>query len=232
MDHPTISIIIPVFNAERYLDEAIQSIYDQKYSPLEIIVIDDGSTDNSGNIGKYYPDIIVHQFRNSKGAAAARNKGIRMATGTLLAFLDADDIWIRNKLLLQYYEIKSDPQLDMIFGMTEQFISPELEKEPGSQRLREEFKEMPGYLMGSMLIKKESFLQVGFLNENLQLAEFIDWFERAREMGLKHKMLTDIVLRRRIHLTNQGITKRGHQKDYIKVLKAALERRRKMANDK
>ncbi len=232
MNHPTISIIIPVFNTERYIEAAIQSIYDQKYTPMEIIVVDDGSTDNSGDIVRNYPDIIIHKFRNNKGAAAARNKGIRMATGTLLAFLDADDIWAHNKLSLQCHAIKSNPKLDMIFGMTEQFISPELETDPNNRRLREELKEMPGYLMGSMLIKKESFLHVGFLNENLQLAEFIDWFERAREMGLKHKMLSDIVLQRRIHSTNQGITKRNHQKDYIKVLKAALERRRRIAGEK
>lgn len=226
MNNPIISIIIPVFNAQRYIDAAIDSIRNQEYAPLEIIVIDDGSTDKSAEAAQKHSDITVYKYQDNKGAAAARNLGIRKASGTLLAFLDADDLWTANKLSLQYKTLRNHPELDMVLGATEQFISPELETEPGSRKLREELKQMPGFLMGSMLIKTDSFLRVGFLNEKLQLGEFIDWFERARHKGLQYKMLSDVVLRRRIHTSNLGITKRNHRKDYLTVLKAALDRKR------
>jgi len=222
-----ISTIIPIFNAEKYLGAAIDTICSQDYSPMEIIAVDDGSTDNSDKVIQKYSDIIIYKKQENRGAAAARNTGILMAKGVLLAFLDADDLWVGNKLTLQYKILETHSDIDMVFGTTEQFISPDVEAESGKNILREELKKMPGYLMGSMLIKKESFLKVGLLREDLQLAEFIDWFERAKEAGLKYKMLPDTVMRRRIHKTNQGITKRHHMKDYLKVLKASMDRKKR-----
>jgi hypothetical protein len=85
---------------------------------------------------------------------------------------------------------------------------------------------MPGYLAGPMLIKKETFLKVGLFNEKLELGEFIDWFSRAKDMGLSFHLLDSTVLLRRIHTTNMGIYKKQHLKDYTKLLREALARKR------
>ena len=77
------------------------------------------------------------------------------------------------------------------------------------------------------IIKKETFDKVGFFDEKLQLAEFIDWFNRAKQLNLPYIMLDDILMKRRIHETNQGLYKREFRKDYITVLKAAIDRKRK-----
>lgn len=225
----SISVVIPVFNGAVYLAEAIESVLNQELKPAEIIVVNDGSTDNSAGIArKYEPGIILLQQAN-KGAAAARNLGVSKATGNYLAFLDADDIWTQNHLAMLYDKMKNDPALDMVFGKVEQFISPELTKY--NEDLKAELRLIAAEHPGAMLIKKSSFLKVGMLNENLQLAEFIDWFGKARDMGLKSCMLDEIVYKRRIHSSNQGILKRDQLKDYTSVLREALARKRKMREE-
>ena len=220
-----ISVIIPVFNTERYLAEAIESVLMQAVKPLEIIVVNDGSTDESQKVASTFKNDICYLLQENKGASATRNLGINLAKGSLLAFLDADDVWTAHKLELQLKTLEDDPELDMVFGNVEQFISPELYAE-NRNRLRSELKIMPGYHVGTMLIKKSSFQQVGPFNENLQLAEFIDWFSRAEDMKLHYKMLPEVVMKRRIHTNNQGLYKLQHRKEYASVLKAALVRRR------
>ena len=102
MDNPLISVIIPVYNSEKYLERALDSVLNQTYKDLEIIVVDDGSTDGSGKIiAKYQkkdPRIISIRQKNS-GQAAARNAGIRLAKGEFLAFLDGDDAYDKDFIL-------------------------------------------------------------------------------------------------------------------------------------
>ena len=226
----SVSVIIPLFNNEKYIGEAIESVLTQADKHMEIIVVNDGSTDKSSEVAeKFIPHIKLIQQLN-KGAAAARNLGIIQSHGYFLAFLDADDIWMpdHQKLLLEAFN--KFPDLDMTLGSVEQFISPELPIEKGNI-LIDELKIMPGYHPGAMLVKKLSFMKIGLLNEKLHLAEFIDWFSKARDMGLKSIMLDDIVYKRRIHTSNQGILKRDHLKDYTTVLREALARKKKMKRD-
>lgn len=225
METVDVSVIIPVYNGERYLAEAIDSVLAQEISPREIIVVDDGSADGSAAVAERYSKVRLYRQEN-RGASSARNLGVQASRGTFLAFLDADDLWMPDKLDRQWREIHASPDVDMVLGAVVQFVSPEVppEKRP---RLGKDLQSAPGYLIGSLLIRRESFLKVGLLNEALQLGEFVDWFERARHMGVKFRALDDVVLRRRIHTTNQGITKRSHMKDYVSVLKMALDRKRK-----
>ncbi|MEA3446546.1 MAG: glycosyltransferase family A protein [Bacteroidota bacterium] len=225
MEKARISVIIPVYNAEKYLSEAIESVIAQKVDNMEIIVVDDGSTDNSAAIAESFSPRIKIIRQSNKGAGAARNKGVALANGNFLAFIDADDLWSKDKLKKQIALFKQNPSLDITFGNVEQFVSPELSVE-NKNRLRNELKIMPGYSVGAMLIQKETFLRVGFFNEKLELGEFIDWFSRAKDMGLNFTVSEDIVLKRRIHNSNMGVYKRDKLKDYTTVLRAALARKR------
>lgn len=222
-----ISVIIPVFNAERHLAAAIESVLSQEICPREIIVIDDGSTDGSVSVAQRYDKKIRLHRQANAGASAARNSGVAMARGSLLAFLDADDLWMPGKLTLQTQALRNDPELDLVLGKVTQFICPTIEGEK-HRTLRADLTTMPAYLIGAMLIRREAFIRVGPLNQNLQLGEFIDWFDRAKTMGLRYQILEEVVLRRRIHDNNQGIHKRAHLKDYLSVVKAALDRKRAM----
>jgi glycosyltransferase involved in cell wall biosynthesis len=220
-----ISVIIPVFNTEKYLAEAIESVLSQTVKPAEIIVVDDGSTDNSAEVARQFEPLVRLICQENKGVGAARNIGINNASGEFLAFLDADDLWAENKLEIQLSYLQNNPATDMVFGYVEQFISPELPDEHKSN-LKPELEKMQGFLAGAMLIKKTTFLKVGFFNEKLELGEFIDWFSRAKDLGLSFHVLDEIVLKRRIHTSNMGIYKKQHLKDYTALLREAIARKR------
>ena len=221
-----ISIIIPVYNGERYLAETIESTLAQTHTPGEIIVIDDGSTDGSAKIAERFSTSVQYHWQPNGGTSAARNRGVAVARGDFLAFLDADDLWTEDKLARQAAAFTKDPTLDVVFGHVQQFYSPELDEET-KRRIAIPIETMRGFHAGAMLIKREAFLRVGLFKSDLQLAEFVDWYARAMELGLKSLMLPDMVMKRRIHQTNQGTRHREARGDYVRVLKASLDRRRR-----
>lgn len=219
-----ISVIIPVYNCDRYLSEAIKSVLNQTYKPLEIIIVDDGSTDKSAEIAKSFGDVIRYEFQSNSGLGATRNKGVELAKGDYLTFLDADDLWTENKLQLQIEAFNHNATLDMVFGNVQQFISPELLEELKAKiDLSLEF--FKGYLAGTMMIKKESFNRVGYFSNNWELGEFIDWYLKAQEKKLQTLILPEILLKRRIHDTNMGIKKKDKLQDYVKIIKVSLDRK-------
>ncbi len=221
-----ISTIIPLYNAGKYLEEAIKSVLSQQRPPEEIIIVDDGSTDNSLEIARKFGDAIRVICQEHLGAGAARNSGVKASRGNYIAFLDADDLWLPQKLKTQMDYLEAHPETDMVFGNVHQFISPELGPEH-QRRIKKELERMAGYVAGSMLIKKQKFTEAGFFNENLELGEFIDWFSRAKDLGLTFHLMDEVLLRRRIHISNMGITKKQHLNDYTAILREALARKRK-----
>ena len=225
-EKPLISVIIPVYNGERYLAEAIDSVLAQTYRPIEIIIVNDGSTDNSAKVVKCYASSIHYYYQANCGMCASRNKGFSLAKGMFLAFLDQDDLWWKNRLACQMTAFDNDPQLDMVFGYIRQFHSPDLE-EKLKQKIYCPKKDMPGYHPGAMLIQRGAFLRVGLFETSLKSGEFLDWYSRAREQGLKELLQPEVVMKRRLHASNTWLVEHQLQTDYVKALKMALDRRRK-----
>lgn len=228
MSRPLVSVIVPVYNGEPYLAEALDSIFAQDHRPLEVIVLDDGSTDDSARIATSYGSRVRYHYQPNQdlGVSTARNRGVELAQGEFLSFLDADDIWVAGKISCQLNTFREDSDLDMVFGAVQQFYSPELSAEVKSQ-VRYTNEIMPGYVAGTLLIPREVFDRVGPFATNFRVGEFIDWYAKAKEYGLQERMLPDVLLKRRIHASNMGIRDRIHQKDYLRILKASLNRRRK-----
>ena len=222
---PLVSVIIPVYNCEKYLAEAIESVLAQTYQPLEIIVIDDGSTDGSAEVAKSFGPTVQYCFQVNSGTAAARNRGIELAKGDFFAFLDADDLWVEDKLTNQMAAFTNNPNLDIVYGQVQQFISPEL-AENLKAKLQVSAKLMPGHIPSALLIERDSFFQVGLFETQWKLAEFPSWQVRVTELGLQTMMLPNLVAKRRLHETNKGIQKREYQTEYVQILKASLDRRR------
>ena len=110
---PSISVIIPVFNGEEFLERAIQSVLDQDLQPDELIVVDDGSTDQTASIARRYPK-IKYIYQANQGPPAARNHGLEKAKGELIAFLDADDQWLPQKLSQQVAFLQSNPAIGYV----------------------------------------------------------------------------------------------------------------------
>jgi glycosyltransferase involved in cell wall biosynthesis len=230
-DSKLISVVIPVYNCERYLSEAIESVQRQSYKPIEIIVVDDGSADRSGEIAKRFGSSITYVLQLHRGIAAARNAGINMSKGAFLAFLDADDLWTENKVMLQMDILIGNPAIDCVFGHVRQFLSPDISPET-RRKVKIPREVMPGYVPSTALIRRESFFRVGFFGENWHVGEFIDWYLIAREQGMEDVMLKEIVLRRRIHDGNTGIRQSADKTDYVRILKSSLDRRRQQQKDR
>jgi glycosyltransferase involved in cell wall biosynthesis len=223
-----VSVVIGVYNAERYLGEAIDSVLAQDYRAIELIVVDDGSTDGSGAVAQRYPEVMyLHQENGGNGAA--RNTGIGVATGDYLAFLDADDRFTPGKLTLQMEALERDPELDLVFGHEQEFVSPELDDET-RRRIRAPAPEpMPWTAPNLMLIRRASFDRVGLFETGVRVGVTVDWFLRAKEAGLRYAVLPETVLERRLHTENNGIREAASRSQYLAVLKASLDRRRAAA---
>lgn len=187
--NPLVSVIIPTYNCARYITEAIESVLNQTCKDFEIIIIDDGSTDNTGNIINDYIEknyTIKYFYQKNKGPAAARNNGLSKARGEYIAFLDSDDIWLPEFLHKLVSKIESNPETGFIYcGCL--FVSAEREIIPDYIR-RNYF--VRGnivldlfcnyFLMtGSVVIRKQCLDKVGYFNEKLLVGEDYDLFLRV-----------------------------------------------------
>lgn len=219
MESPAlVSVIVPCYNGAAFLNQALDSILAQTYRPLDIIVLDDGSTDHSATIAhaftRTYPE-VRYAYQEHAGLGAALNHGIALAQGDFFSFLDADDRWTKNKTSQQLALLQAAPQLDMVFGYFTQFNQAQAHSGAAQE----------GYSKGTLLIRRASFFRVGLFATEYRVGDFIDWYIRAQELALTSKMLTDVFLERRIHTDNMGTRERDHRKAYLQILKKSLERR-------
>jgi len=208
-----VTAIIPAYNAERFVSEALASVLGQSTPPAHVVVVDDGSTDGTAEVVRGFPGVTLIRQENA-GIGAARNAGMAVAESEYMAFLDADDLWPLRSLQARL-ERADGTGADAVFGATVQFSE-------GSQDGAPEL----GFLAGAGLYRRSLCERVGSFKTDVRVGEFIDWWARAQELGARVETVPDVVLRRRIHSTNTGIVARDSRVDYTRVLRAALERRR------
>jgi glycosyltransferase involved in cell wall biosynthesis len=223
-----ISVVIPAFNAEPYVGEAIESALAQTLAPSEVIVVNDGSTDGTESVVRRFGDTVRYERQERAGNGAARNRGVELSHGEYLAFLDADDRFVRDKLERQMNVLAGDPNVDVVFGHVREFISPELDPELAA-RLRRPAADAPWAAPNLMLIRRRSFERVGPFSADLKVGVTVDWYARALEAELNMVMPADVVLERRLHAENNGLRERDSRAQYLHVLKASLDRRRAQA---
>jgi glycosyltransferase involved in cell wall biosynthesis len=221
----SISVLIPAFDAERYLGEAIDSVLAQTLAPLELIVVDDGSEDGTAAVARSYGDRVVFESQARAGGSVARNRAVDLARGSYLAFLDADDRFTPRKLELQLAALEEEPELDMVFGHVREFVSPELPAEE-TVGLRPPKPSSPWVSPTLMLIRRASFDRVGGFRPELRVGQTVDWAARAIDAGLKSLMLPEVVLERRLHPRSTGTRELASRSQYIDVIRASMARRR------
>jgi glycosyltransferase involved in cell wall biosynthesis len=224
--NPLVSVIIPVYNREAYLAQAIESVLAQNYQSLDIVVIDDGSTDASGKVAQTYASHIRYQFQANAGIGGALKKGVELAVGDFLSFLDSDDFWVEDKLSQQMDFLIKHPDTDAVFSQIEQFYSQDI-----TPAVRDKYRFaqniINAYCADTILIRRESFFRVGNFKADFKSGAFMEWFTRAKDIGLNFQIIPAILAKRRIHNTNFGIQNRATQyQDYTRILKAALDRHR------
>ena len=228
-----LSVIIPCFNAGQYLVQAVASVREQQASfslTTEIIVIDDGSTDGCVEHLQGSDLKILHQ--DHQGASAARNYGMKEATGDYLLFLDADDVLVSDAVESLYQGLLLHEGSVVALGMAEEFISEEIVAKTAAELPK---KEVPfgAFLSGCCFGKKEELLKVGFFDTTLnQAGETVDYLARLRNSGLSVVQLDKVTVRRRIHLTNSGrVLMQGQMQDYATIIRRRLLAQR-MSNKK
>lgn len=221
---PAISTVIPVRNGAKYLAAAIDSVLIQP-DVGEILVIDDGSTDATPDVVAAFTDARVRYVRQDPlGAAAARNAGADLAQGALIAFLDADDLWLEGKIARQRAALLRGDG-DMIFTLIEEFISTDLSPDE-RVLLRPHIGLMNGVSACTLLMRRTDFTRVGGFDERVRTGEFLDWYGRAQELGLRSHTLSELLVRRRLHGSNHGRSVDVARQHYASILHDMLVRRR------
>lgn len=226
-----VSVIIPACNAAETLTETLDSVALQTRQPDEIIVVNDGSTDTTAAIAKAHslePKVIS---TSNQGAAAALNLGISTATGDVLVFLDADDLWLAEKIELQAALLRNEPETGMVFSCMDTFLCPSMPPE-AANRLVFPTGSQPGYLIGTLMARRDIFSRHGLFDPALRTGYFIDWFGQVKGEGAKFRILPQILLKRRVRQgtlsQRQSVAGDGLSADFIEIARRAIERKRKL----
>jgi len=239
VNHPKISVIIPTYNCVKYLTQTLTSVFEQNYENLEIIVVNDGSTDNTKSFLSKYSNKIKVVNKNNEGVSAARNTGIEQSEGEFIAFLDCDDYWLKDKLkiqldyLLQSHEtgvvysdfIRWNEQADGTFADPSSF-----DVDANNVRIDHAFS---GDIYDLMLLdsqihiistlsRREIIEKNGYFRTDLPLGEDYDFWMRASRIARIDKIDLPLALYR-IH--NESITKKPYEISYgLKVVTDAVEK--------
>jgi len=226
MTTPTasISVIVPVFNGERFLEEGLRSALDQSLPPSEVIVVDDGSTDASAEIAESFGDPVRCTRQENAGVAAARNRGLSVATGEFIAFQDHDDLWPPEKLEVQVAALRANPEVGIVSGRM-RVIGGAL---PGRPWLAEGRREPPaGAHLTAALIRRSVFDRIGFLDETVgHAADDVEFFVRARDLGVRQLTLDAVTLLYRWHGDNTSTDIDSMAAGQLEAVKLSLDRRR------
>lgn len=221
-----VSVIIPVFNGEAFVAEAIESVLGQTLPPSQVIVIDDGSTDHSATVARRYEKYIQLEQQPNAGSVAARNRGVALAHGDFLAFLDQDDYWATEKLALQIDTFQRLPHLDAVFGQLQQTYTIE---ETEEDRFLFGLNAQDGYHLNTALLRSEAFHRVGPFNP-AWIIDSVEWLWRARNSDLCIEMLPQVLAWRRIHGDNLSIRARSRiHAEYLRLTRQVLAQKREQS---
>ena len=237
-----VSILIPVFNAEKYIGEAIKSCVSEKYS-CQLIIVDDGSEDQSVSVIRALVEgagaagtsrlpedrnvkmSVTCVIRSHKGQAFSRNDAFRCARGKYLLYLDADDYCMQGAVDRMMDEAVSHPDAMLVSALCRDFISPELTCAEAS-KLRINPEPYRRMLAGCMLIRRELFDIVGVHDESMATSETAQWVMKVRDSGIKIHETDYVVLARRYHKENLGrVNRKAQMSSYMAMIRGRLKRK-------
>lgn len=219
MSLPLISLIIPYYKGERFIGELLDSVFNENYEQLEVIIVNDESPEETLKALDPFRDRVKIISQKNGGQASARNLGIRNARGSIIALLDQDDMWPPGRLSYTLPPI-IDEGYDFVKGMTEMIFMQD-----GKIVRREEPSFRPE-LVGAALYRREVFDKAGLFDPNMRVGEDFDWNIRLSESGCKEKRISEVALVCRRHDKNLSDTKNFVKDGQFLSLRKKLERAR------
>jgi glycosyltransferase involved in cell wall biosynthesis len=213
-----VSAVVTCYNSARFIAQALESIRSQTSPADEILVIDDGSTDATGEIVRTLGDDIRYIRQENQGSSVARNAGVAAARHEWIAFLDADDLWHPRKLEWQRAMAAAAPELHAVFGKAVNFSgdTPPSETEGA----------LDAFLPSAGMLRRDWMLGAGAFVPGFRNAEVIEWFSRMKREGIPHGVVPEIVFHRRLHEANKGREKGKAAADNLRALRAHLRQQR------
>ena len=228
MNGLSISCIVPVHNGEAYIAEAIGSALRQSHQLLEVVVVDDGSTDSSADIARSFGERVVLLSQENSGVSVARNNGVAISRGDLICFLDADDLMHPDRVKLQMDVFTHNPEVEFCDGLVEHFFSAEIAlSQQERHRYRNFTKQLVGHHIISWMMHRDCFERVGGFTPGMAYCEDLDFYSRCRDMGCVMYNLVRVISSRRLHDNNVTSFQPAKQTiDMGRFLKAHLDRQR------
>lgn len=219
-DRPEVGVALPVYNGGLYLADALKSVLDQTYPVHDVVVVDDGSDDDSRDVVLRMGPPVRLVSQQHEGVGVARSRAVRLVKGEYVLLMDADDLLTHRSLECRMEVMLSDSGVDIVYGQMRRFTEY-LEGRPVPLD-----EPRPAHVPGAMLVRRSAFERVGPFAP-LQVAEGLDWLLRAHEIGLREATVKEQVQWRRVHGNNNSITKRDSLHELPRALKASLDRRRR-----
>ena len=227
MTGPVVSVVLPVYNGERFIAHALNSVFAQDYENLDVVVVDDGSTDGTAAVLARYGERIRVVTQENGGPAVARNTGLAHSRGEVLAFIDADDLWHPRKLELQLEELAAAPEVEVSICHVRNFWNGDPREESDILRTREYETLNKGGVVQAALVRRAVFDEIGAFDPRLRFGEDTDFYIRVGESGIRQQVLERVLGYRRIHLDNMTADWPVPKKDILfDLLKTAIDRRR------
>jgi len=221
-----VTVVIPALNAAHFVRDAVDSALAQQGLPagshLEVIVVDNGSTDGTPDVVRdaYGSRVRIVTETASRGIGPARNAGVAVANGESIALLDADDIWMPDKIALQLRVLEAQPSVSLVFCRGTEFADP-----TRSAPVREH---PAPFMIGSAMLARRQALDTAGPFPHFRSGEFIAWYGWTQALGLVSHVLPDVLVRRRVH-ANNCTRDRSALEDYPCAMRWQLERRRALA---
>lgn len=214
-----VSVVMPMFNAEPYVVEALESVRTQAFDDLEVIVVDDGSTDGSAALVRTYATetgmVVRCLHQDNAGPAAARNLGLKHCRGDLITFQDADDVWSQDRLARQLELLTQHPAAEIVLGMVQFYAT---DSDTGARVPIGAACRYP--VLHSAIFRRSVWARVGELNPLLRQHEDIEWFNRAHHAGAILFAHDDVVLYHRRHANNMTNVRQQQALAWLPYLRA------------
>jgi glycosyltransferase involved in cell wall biosynthesis len=218
-------VVVPAYNAAETIEEALASVFEQTLPPAQVIVVDDGSTDDTVAVAARVSERVEIISQSNQGCGRASSVGAHNITTPVLAFLDADDIWLPGKMACQIALLEVAPEISLCHGAMRQFRHGSNDRVSGAIR--------PGPTRTTMALRTAVFREVGdIIDPPGNRGDLVDWLARFREAGYQEQGLDDVLALRRI-IAGSLSYGRDQEKDlgYLKVAHLAMLRRRKAASE-